>query len=232
MLIDLFLSFVLFSLIFEVSSKYKAEICLDGICDEAVIESAYNNNNNNEVLLKLRPSDLPPPVLFSNWSGPENSTVILPYNNGTAQVVATGFIGQPGLVVDVDTDQFYSSFVVLPEVVPRSTVAQVLHLLRGGSSTPGSTAVPLDMDPDTVDGMTTQEIFLDNDNLRRGEPSKGHYDEDMTAQRTELRQKLRQLLDPILDGKITPYVRKRYAEQCGNDRKGRSCTPCYSLIRR
>jgi hypothetical protein len=79
--------------------------------------------------------------------------------------------------------------------------------------------------------MSTQEIFLDNDNLRRGEPSKGVYPED-TVQRSELRQKLRKLLDPILDGKITPYVRQRYAERCGEEKPGRSCTPCYSLIRR
>ncbi len=201
-----------------------SEYCSDGLCDDTW------KGGGNEVVLKLRPSDLPPPVLFCDWTGSENKTIILPYNKGTAQVVATGLLAQPGL--DKKQEQFYSSFAVLPEVVPRSIVAQVLSLLRGGDeSKPGSTALPLDLDPDSVDGMTTQEIFLDNDNLRRGEPSKGLYHEDM-VQRTELRQKIRKLLDPILDGKITPYVRKRYAERCGEDKKGRSCTPCYSLIRR
>jgi len=50
-------------------------------------------------------------------------------------------------------------------------------------------------------------------------------------ERTELRRKLHERLDPILEGIITPFVRSQYPEQCMKG-AGRNCFPCYSLIRR
>jgi hypothetical protein len=172
----------------------------------------------------LKPSDLPPPQLFCDWS---NATVALHATSGDGHEaitvkVATGSILQPG------RDKYYSTFTLLPSVIPRDTVASVLDLLRG--PLPGSTSLPLDEDPDSVDGMPTQEIFLDNEGLRRGGFSKGQ-PEDL-PRRKELRASIRQFLDPVLDGKITPYIRQRYSEECGNDVTGKVCTPCYSLIRR
>ena len=138
---------------------------------------------------KLKPSDLPSPHLFSDWS---NTTVDVVDGGDvvTTIKVATGSIVQPG------TDKYYSTFDMLPGIASRETIATVLDLLRG-SGPPGSTSLPLDEDPDTVDGMPTQEIFLDNDGLRSGESSKGGQPEDL-SRRKGLRSSIRKLLDPIL----------------------------------
>jgi len=77
--------------------------------------------------------------------------------------------------------------------------------------------------------MSSQEIFLDNDSLRMGKPSKSDPSEDM-AGRASLRQHIKSILDPVLDDIITPFVRKNYPDICSEI--GRRCTPCYSLIRR
>ena len=179
--------------------------------------------SDEERWTKLKPSDLPPPYLFSDWS---NTTVNIVDDDDdvTTIKVATGSIAQPG------TDKYYSTFDMLPGIIPRETIAAVLDLLRGQKGD-GSTSLPLDEDPDTVDGMPTQEIFLDNDGLRSGESSKGGQPEDM-SRRKALRSSIRKLLDPILYDKLTPYIRQRFSERCGNEVAGRACTPCYSLIRR
>lgn len=182
----------------------------------------------------LTPSDLSPPRLFTDWT---NTTTSVP---GTMdQIVATGSILQ-----QAHTEQnSMSHFAVLPHVISHTTVSQLLSLLRyGDASIPeygksptsyhGQTSVPLDTDPDSVDGMTSQEIFIDNDNLRAGLGSKtGGTMSDEGEARVTLRKKIRVLLDPVLEEIVTPFVRERYTEQCGKG-KGRECTPCYSLIRR
>ena len=172
---------------------------------------------------KMKPYDLPPPYLFSDWS---NTTVniVVGDDEVTPVRVATGSIVQPG------TDKYYSTFDILPGIIPRETVASVLDLLRGQKGD-GSTSLPLDEEPDSVDGMPSQEIFLDNIGLRRGEMSKAGHPEDLTR-RNKLRASIRKFLDPILYDKITPYIRQRFSELCGNETSGRVCTPCYSLIRR
>ena len=38
-------------------------------------------------------------------------------------------------------------------------------------------------------------------------------------------------MDPILEQRLTPYVRSAYPVACGRG-VGRACTPCYSLVRR
>ena len=90
---------------------------------------------------------------------------------------------------------------------------------------------PLDEDPDTVDGMSTQEIFVDNLELRKGNPAKGQFSARMMKSRVKLREKLRRITEPILEERITPYVRMHYKDIC-DQKDGRRCTPCYSLIRR
>ena len=77
-----------------------------------------------------------------------------------------------------------------------------------------------------------QEIFIDNDSLRANQPSKGggFYREDM-EERRELRAKLRALTDPYTE-KITSFLHKWYGKEKCDKGKGRSCTACYSLIRR
>ena len=191
----------------------------------------------------LKPSDLPRPHLFMNWDPPSNITLSLPNRNNL--VVAKGSILQQqprssylteksNSTTKNENNLLRSHFNVLQEAIPRETVAEILSLLRGSSDykNDGSTALPLDMKPDTTDGMTSQEIYLDNDSLRNGESTPPQdLDSMMKVERTALRQKLKKLMDPILDGVITPFIWSTYKDQCAM-LEGRYCSPCYSLIRR
>jgi hypothetical protein len=71
---------------------------------------------SEEKWTKIKPSDLPPPHLFSNWS---NTTVDI--NEVTTINVATGTILQPG------NEKYFSTFDILPGIIPRETVASVIR---------------------------------------------------------------------------------------------------------
>eukprot|EP00587_Corethron_hystrix_P001982 CAMPEP_0113319966 /NCGR_PEP_ID=MMETSP0010_2-20120614/13954_1 /TAXON_ID=216773 ORGANISM="Corethron hystrix, Strain 308" /NCGR_SAMPLE_ID=MMETSP0010_2 /ASSEMBLY_ACC=CAM_ASM_000155 /LENGTH=633 /DNA_ID=CAMNT_0000177635 /DNA_START=92 /DNA_END=1990 /DNA_ORIENTATION=- /assembly_acc=CAM_ASM_000155 len=170
----------------------------------------------------LRPSDLPGPTVFSSFGA--NYTIDLP---------AGRFIVAPGTVKRVNRksrSSISSDFFVLPSLVERSNIDEVLTLLRNYASENA-----FDEDPDTVDGMPTYEIFLDNDTIRGKQAEKGGkpLDSDSRAllTRRPLREKLNKIIQPILNDKVTPFVRAQYPDICDGE-KGRKCTPCYSLIRR
>merc|ERR1712159_671908 len=97
--------------------------------------------------------------------------------------------------------------------------------------------MPFDTDPDSVDGMSSHEIFIDNEELRKETSyeasSSLKYDAvpEILASRRALRQKLMVIMKPIVEERITPLVRQQYPDKCTN-KAGRACTPCYSLIRR
>lgn len=94
----------------------------------------------------LRPSDLPQPKVFTSFG--ENTTVTLP--NGIQQTVAPGIVTQ---VNNFDNrNDVLVDFAVLPQAVNRLDVENVLKLLRAYED--------WDDDPDTVDGMTSHEMFL------------------------------------------------------------------------
>jgi hypothetical protein len=94
----------------------------------------------------LRPSDLPQPIVFTSFG--ENTTVTLP--NGITQTVAPGMVTQ---INNFDNhNDVFVDFAVLPQAVNRSDVANVLELLRAYDD--------WDDDPDSVDGMTSHEMFL------------------------------------------------------------------------
>ena len=204
----------------------------NGVCDnespgECLVNRAdiHSSNVENTQKYYLRPSSLPQPKFFDGFH--RNTTVAV----GNRQLKVTqGSIPQQGRMQG-STPR--SNLVVLPELVPRKVVAEILTLLRGNENADianGQTTIQLDRDPDSVDGMTSQEIFLDNDSLRNGKPSKSDPSEDM-AGRTDLRQKLRALTDEFAHEMLAPFLQKWYGlAKCG--REGRRCTPCYSLIRR
>lgn len=94
----------------------------------------------------LRPSDLPEPIAFTSFG--ENTTVSL--SNGIQQKIAPGSISQ---VNNFNShNDVFVNFAVLTEAVNRSAVEDALTLLRGYKD--------WDDDPDTVDGMTSHEMFL------------------------------------------------------------------------
>eukprot|EP00949_MAST-11_sp_MAST-11-sp1_P002617 g2617.t1 len=109
-------------------------------------------------------------------------------------------------------------FYILEGIVRPTEVREMLDILQ-------SPSVPYDMDPDTVDGMSTFEIFLQKMDGEWGQTGVGD-------QRDEpARKRLREITEKILEERITPMVRQRYPKECSSA-LGRRCTPCYSLIRK
>jgi len=154
------------------------------------------------------------------------------------------------------SSSFKSEFALLPEIVPRNVIEEILTLLRGHENATlanGRTSIELNNGPDSVDGYTTQEFYLDNDIIRHSGGSDSMeinnkqqnnnnnnnndgidvLSEDNIKQRQDLRKKLHIIMDPYQD-KITKVLHSWLPEKCANNIKGsgRSCTPCYSLIRR
>ncbi|GAX26325.1 hypothetical protein FisN_16Lh164 [Fistulifera solaris] len=159
----------------------------------------------------LRPNDLPAVQLFNDW---QNSTVSILGNDALLLNVSSGSIRQAGY------SNYTSQVELLSKIVTAEEVSRMLQLLN-------SPQTSLDQDPDTVDGFSTQEFFLDNDSLRNGESGKPGFESPEQAEhRRELRQALQNIAQPILEERITPYVNQRFPTCQGR------CTPCYSLIRR
>ena len=135
------------------------------------------------------------------------------------QDVAYGSILQTGTE---DTTNTRSHFSVLKGIVKAQEARSILGLLE---------EIPLDEDPDTVDGMSTQEIFVDNLELRKGNPAKGQFSARMMKSRVKLREQLRRITEPILEERIHRTFECSTKIFC-DGKDGRRCTPCYSLIRR
>jgi len=189
---------------------------------ECSAKSSTGSGNLNSYK-RLSPSDLPSPHLFDEFGPPKNVSI----SEDLTMTVIPGSLQQQG-----DT-RFESELVVMPNFLPREVVAEMLRVLRGhenADAAGGKTTVDLDNEPDSVDGMTSQEIFLDNDSLRQGLPSKSDPSENLVG-RSDFRKKLRALTDPYLETALVPFLEKWFGtEKCG--RPNRNCTPCYSLIRR
>jgi TPR repeat protein len=188
----------------------------------------------------LRPSDLPRPAIFNQFT--RSSNVTLP-GKPDPQLVQLGIIQQINQIrveesknhAIFKSSSSSSEIAYLPQIVDSSNVERILQLLRSYPD--------LDEDPDTVDGMTTHEIFVDNPEIRRRlltndpllEQSIKARDTDPVAlpERTRLRAELQEILLPILQERITPFVQRHYPNVCPqSENSNRACTPCYSLIRR
>ena len=99
---------------------------------------------------QLRPHDLPEIANYGEWTS--NTSVLV---GGRQFRVARGDMAHLGVSGS-------SSFYVLPALVTREEVHSILSLVNG------SDAPVFDADPDSVDGMVSHEIFVDNDELRAG----------------------------------------------------------------
>jgi hypothetical protein len=107
---------------------------------------------STQIAGRLRPHDLPEIPNFDEWTS--NTSVPLDGRHQTVHV-ARGDMEHLGVSGS-------SRFYVLPALVTREEVQSILALVNG------SDAPVLDADPDSVDGMTSHEIFVDNDELRAG----------------------------------------------------------------
>ena len=156
-----------------------------------------------QVAGQLRPHDLPEIANYDEWTS--NTSVLV---GGRRFRVARGDMAHLGVSGS-------SRFYVLPALVTREEVQSILALVNG------SDAPVFDADPDSVDGMVSHEIFVDNDELRAGtlqhrpaaNPVPGKdLDAREVAARRPLREKLKLIMKPILEERITAFVR----QQCLN----------------
>lgn len=163
----------------------------------------------------LRPSDIPPAPVFSSWES--NYTVDLP--TGVSVAVAEGVLNGPG--------GRPARFAVLPGVVQRDEVAAILELVNS------STTPTFDADPDSVDGLPTHEFFVEDvhKELHTNGQIKIDSDPRLLAHRRPLREALKTRIHAFLRERVTPLVHARYPEACVGA-PGRTCRPCYMLVRR
>ena len=94
----------------------------------------------------------------------------------------TNWSSETGFIVQ-EASTSWTNFSRWRGVASVDEVSSIVDLMR---------TLPLDVDMDTVDGMPTLEMFVDNDALRAGRPSKGEFE---SADRAALREALREALD-------------------------------------
>ena len=147
-----------------------------------------------------------------------------------------------------------AAYSVLPTIVSRDEVERIRQLVD-------ASALAFDSEPDTVDAMGTYEFYvhkpggLGSQQGGGGDEDGGAFSAEEVAQRAEamqaraikpdydpavhsarapLRRQLMSLMTPIVEERITPFVRARFPQCRAGHRQGasRECTPCYSLLRR
>jgi TPR repeat protein/preprotein translocase subunit SecG len=211
---------------------------------------SYKLSFSMNEILQLKPSDLPPPFLFNDFGSPTSISIdveekeeanTITTTTGTTKLIKIlpGSIMQQNIAAATNNAQnndtptttttsnkeFESKLYVLPDFMPRDTVKEILTLLRGHENMTianGYQSIALNEDPDPVDAMTSQRIFLDDDSNNRSP-------KQSTIEQIQLRQKLKLLMDPYKDI-MTLFLRKWYSNKCGKD--NRKCTPCYTFLRR
>lgn len=173
----------------------------------------------------LKPSDLPEPVLFENWN--HNATITF-NTNGTLviQEYAQGSVNQINNHTRQGNIPVDASAYSLPLLVDKKSASTMFSLLASYARKTNSTS--MDLDPDSVDGMPTYELVLEN--KIKEMPGKKESNK-MKQVRSSLRKQLLKITKPLLQHKITPLVRSLYPEVCNTTNPERACTPCYSLIR-
>jgi hypothetical protein len=166
------------------------------------------------------------PELFAWHASPANTTTQL--RSGASQLVADGELQWP--VRNIGGEWASARFSYLPGLVTKEEARELLSLLRESE---------FDTDPDTVDGMSTHELYLE----RHGGFGEAHLglltqkpdaDSAVRRQREPLRAEAREITRRIVEERITPWIERRYAEQCAPSSVGeaRRCTPCFSIVRR
>ena len=104
-------------------------------------------------------------------------------------------------------------FSKLVNLVSREDVERILNIVN---------KINFNTNPDSVDGMSTYEIYLQGYNNN----NKININNNVNFKNQQ--KQLKNIIDPIMNNRIIPYIRKKYP----NNDVNRQCTPCYSLIRR
>jgi hypothetical protein len=193
---------------------------------------------NEMTVGQLRPSDLPSPETFNNFV--RNSTVQISGRIGTQRILH-GTVQQINPIqtqrsTGKNSTKLNSDILYLPTLVEGDEVESILSLVRNFDH--------FDEDPDTVDGMPTQEIYVDSPSIRNrmkedSQPQETEevdendaaataaesttssiprkerdYDPTTVPDRVKLRKQLQSILQPILRDRITPLVRLQYPHVC------------------
>jgi hypothetical protein len=221
-----------------------------GSSDSAFNENEHNSENGNPDLLEdphdrkrrdiapggppgeLRPRDLPGPVLFDGFDASGTVRIVAESGEEAALDEVAYRQGQVLQINQLSTSSHppvFSTVTHLPRLVPRKVVGKLRALLDEHSS-------ELDVDPDTVDGMPTYEVFVDSVELRQRAPTNKVRDDPLSRdeRRNALRTKLQRLTEPYAK-RMAHIVRAIHPDLCNVTLQGgerRMCTPCYSLIRR
>jgi len=175
----------------------------------------------------LQPSDISI-TLFEDWIS--NHTVTL--SNGVTQEYAYGAVPQINTPLNTTTTTTtthdasssarksidFSTVYGLPQLVDSLSVEKMLGILK-------SFPHELDQLPDSVDGMPSYEMFIKSkDPLTQETP-------DIAKERHDIKQQLDDIINPLIEDRITPLVRQLYPDVC-NSTETRECTVCSSLYRR
>ena len=163
---------------------------------------------------RLRPSDIPRMAVFHGWT--QNSTIEL---DGRRIPAAEGELRWPPPAAAT------VRLAILETVVTPAEVSKIRSLVADAE---------FDTDGDSVDGIASHEMFVfQKSGGKRNEAGQIDHDPAGFAARQPLRDALSAVMDPILQTRIDPYVRRRFPAQCGADAPPeRACTPCSSLVRR
>ena len=159
----------------------------------------------------LKPSDIEEIPVFNNWDDTKN----IKLENGINFL--KGNVEQLGCG---DTSDFYK----LPKIAKNEEIVNILDLVK---------STPFDEDPDSVDGMSTYEFYVDSPDIRNNKSNQNTMKLDSNNKylkyRKKIRKKLIKIMDPIIKERINPFVRNLYSKDCKSERL---CTPCYNFVRR
>ena len=179
----------------------------------------------------LRPADVPPVPIFDSFI---NVTIDLPLPT-TGHGAIHNSVQRKRDPVRLNVSEaaiqwplplnVTSRFEVLPGLATAEEVSAILDVLMGSD-------IAWDEEPDSVDGMTSHEIFIHSADGVGERGSKMRDSDPVTLDaRRRVREQIATLTRPIVEERLTPYVQQRWPEQCDGS-PARMCTPCHSLIRR
>ena len=154
----------------------------------------------------LKPSDLGEIPEYNGWGTEKNVKL----SNGVKINISEGSVKHKGC-------RGVSKLYKLSKIVTLEEVSTIRRLVK---------TAEFDRDPDSVDGMPTYELYIESPDINK---NKNNMKLDHLDKRKKLRHKLREIMRPIVEERINPYVRSVYSK---NNDPARICTPCYSFIRR
>lgn len=125
----------------------------------------------------LKPSDIEEIPVFNNWDDTKNIKLENEINflKGNVEQLGCG-----------DTSDFYK----LPKIAKNEEIANILDLVK---------STPFDEDPDSVDGMSTYEFYVDSPDIRNNKSNQNTMKLDSNNKYLKYRKKIRKKLIKIMD---------------------------------